>query len=224
VHASIHDGMRRSLANTRISFKHNDMDSFRENLQSIKNSQPSISSGQRCVLIFVESVHSMDGDVCPLKELLAVGREVLPLGNIEFFIDESHATGVIGPQGAGLVNEFDLQKDFAIRLHPCGKALASVGAVLLCNATVRTAMFNFARSIIYTTAPPFTDVAAIRSAYNLMRTGRTKEVQDRVQHLVKLFCHTITSDPIWTKANEMCILQVAVSEGWKDKQFSALSP
>jgi 8-amino-7-oxononanoate synthase len=84
VHTSIHDGMRRSLANTRISFKHNDMDSFRENLQSIKNSQPSISSGQRCVLIFVESVHSMDGDVCPLKELLAVGREVLPLGNIEF--------------------------------------------------------------------------------------------------------------------------------------------
>jgi 8-amino-7-oxononanoate synthase len=66
----------------------------------------------------------MDGVVCPLKELLAVGREVLPFGNIEFCIDESHATGVIGPQGAGLVNEFDLQKDFAIRLHPCAKALA----------------------------------------------------------------------------------------------------
>jgi 8-amino-7-oxononanoate synthase len=86
-------------------------------------------------------------------------------------------------------------------------------------------MFNFARSIIYTTAPPFTGVAAIRSAYNLMRTGRTKEVQDRVQHLVKLFCHTITSDLIWTKANEMCILQVLVSEGWKNKQlFTHLVP
>jgi 8-amino-7-oxononanoate synthase len=196
VHASIHDGMRRSLATTRVSFKHNDMDSSRENLQSIKSSQPLISSGQRCVLVSVEPVYIMDDDVRPLKELLAGGCEVLPLRNIEIFIDESHTTGVIGPQGADLVNEFDLQKYFAIRLHPCGKRLASVGAVLLCNATVRTAMFNFVRSIIYTTAPPFTGVAAIRSAYNLMRTDRTKEVQDHVQYLVKLFCDTITSDPI----------------------------
>jgi 8-amino-7-oxononanoate synthase len=96
------------------------MDSFRENLQSIKSSQPLISSGQRCVLVSVEPVYSMDGDVRPLRELLAGGREVLPLRNIEIFIDESHATGVIGPQSADLVNEFDLQKDFAIRLHPCG--------------------------------------------------------------------------------------------------------
>ncbi|KAJ4356508.1 uncharacterized protein N0V89_004542 [Didymosphaeria variabile] len=219
VHASIHDGMKKSLATTRVPFRHNDMDSFRLQLQAIKDSQPMIRQGQRCVLVSVESVYSMDGDVCPLKELLATGREVFPLGNIEFFIDESHATGVVGPQGAGLVNKLGLEKDFAIRLHPCGKALASVGAVLLCNATVRTAMFNFARSIIYTTAPPFTGVAAIRSAYNLMRTGRTKEVQDRVQHLVKLFCTTITSDPIWGKANEMGILRVPVSEGWKDKEF-----
>lgn len=219
VHASIHDGMKKSLATCRVLFRHNDMSSFRSALQSVCDSLPLIRQGKRCVLVSVESVYSMDGDVCPLEELVAIGREELPLGNIEFFGDESHATGILGPQGAGLVCELGLQKSFAIRLHPCGKALASVGAVLLCNATVRSALFNFARPIIYTTAPPFTGVAAIRSAYNPMRTGRTETVQDRVQYLVRLFCQTTTSNSIWMKAKDMGILWIPVSEDWENKPF-----
>lgn len=219
VHASIHDGMKKSLAACRVSFEHNNLESFQRTLQYVYDTQPAIRQGQGCVLVSVESVYSMDGDVCPLKEIVSIGRKLLPSGNIEFFVDESHATGILGPQGSGLVNELGMEKDFAIRLHPCGKALASVGAVLLCNKTVRTAMFNFARSIIYTTAPPFSGVAAIRSAYNLMRTGRTKSVQSRVQELVKLFCEKITSNPTWKKANDLGILRVPVSDDWESKPF-----
>jgi 8-amino-7-oxononanoate synthase len=49
-------------------------------------------------------------------------------------------------------------------------------AVILGNSTVRTTLMNFARSIIYTTAPSFINIAAIRAAYNLLKTGATQEV------------------------------------------------
>jgi 8-amino-7-oxononanoate synthase len=49
-------------------------------------------------------------------------------------------------------------------------------AVILGNSTVRTTLMNFARSIIYTTAPSFVNIAAIRAAYNLLKTGATQEV------------------------------------------------
>jgi 8-amino-7-oxononanoate synthase len=69
----------------------------------------------------------MDGDVCPLRELVEVAKEICTLGNAQFIIDEAHSTGVIGPKGSGLVCELGLEKEIAIRLHTFGKALATTG-------------------------------------------------------------------------------------------------
>ena len=127
VHASTHDGMAHSLAQTKVSFRHNDVDALRDALSSVVDSQPMIRDGARSVLISVESVYSMDGDTCPLLEFLEVAREVCPKGNATFIVDEAHATGIIGPNGSGLVNALGVEKDIAIRLHTCGKAMASTG-------------------------------------------------------------------------------------------------
>ena len=127
VHASSHDGMAQSEAIDRRSFRHNDASSLEEILSDICDSNPLIRQGKRCVLIAVETVYSFDGDVCPLTELLDVAKEVCPLGNVQFIVDEAHATGVVGPKGAGLVCELGLEKDIAVRLHTFGKALASSG-------------------------------------------------------------------------------------------------
>src|SRR5687767_8781306 len=91
------------------------------------DSQRMIQDGTRCILVAVESVYSMDGDVCPLRELVDIAKEVCPKGNIEFIIDEAHGTGVVGPRGAGLVNALGMEKEIAVRLHTCGKGLASTG-------------------------------------------------------------------------------------------------
>ena len=175
VHASTHDGMEKSLAHNRVAFRHNDVESLRETMANLVDTQPMIRDGSRSLLVSVESVYSMDGDVCPLLEMLEIAKEVCPKGNAVFIVDEAHATGILGPKGAGLVSALGVEKDIAVRLHTCGKALASTGAVILGNSTVRSVLMNFARSVIYTTAPSFPTVAGIRAAYNLLRTGATQK-------------------------------------------------
>ena len=127
VHASAHEGIGQSEAVHRVPFRHNDPDSLQEVLLSVCESQPLIKQGKRCILIAVETTYSFDGDVCPLRELVEVAREICPLGNAQFITDEAHSTGIIGPQGSGLVSELGLEKEIAVRLHTYGKALGSVG-------------------------------------------------------------------------------------------------
>jgi 8-amino-7-oxononanoate synthase len=127
VHASCHDGMKLSLASTQVSFKHSDPDSLREVLSSLKESNTAFAAGTSSILIAVESTYSMNGDICPLDELVQVAKELFPLGNAQFIIDEAHSSGVIGPKGAGLVQKLGLEKEIAIRVHMCSKALGSTG-------------------------------------------------------------------------------------------------
>lgn len=199
VHASTHDGMQHSQAVTRVPFRHNDVDSFRDVMISVCDSQPLIRQGKRCVIVAVESFYSMDGDICPLRELIEAAKEIFPGGNSQFLIDEAHSTGVIGPKGAGLVCELGLEREVAIRLHTFGKALSASGgtfktteilvnfidintaiAIILGNKTVKSALVNLARPVIYTTAPAFSVVAAARAGYNLMKTGQTKTVSSSI--------------------------------------------
>ncbi|RSL79985.1 hypothetical protein CEP51_006923 [Fusarium floridanum] len=218
-HASTHDGMKNSVALTRVSFRHNDIDSLEETLVYIRDTQPLTQKGERCVLIAVESIYSMDGDVCPLKEMVDVAKEVFPLGNAQFVVDEAHGTGVVGRQGGGLVQELGLEKEIAIRMHTFGKALASNGACILSNSTVKTMLINFARGIIYTTAPSFLVLAGIRAGYNLLKADMTVKAQERVQYLVKLFFKTIQAHPTYERAAETGILRVPLADGYETRPF-----
>ncbi|EER38849.1 aminotransferase [Histoplasma capsulatum H143] len=127
MHASALDGFKHSVALCQKSFRHNNVESFTDTLISVRDSQPQIRNGTRSVLISVESVYSMDGDICPLKELLEAAKQVFPNGNAQFVVDEAHSSGHLGPNGAGLVSELGLEKDIAIRNHTLGKTLASMG-------------------------------------------------------------------------------------------------
>lgn len=123
IHASVHDGMQKSRAD-KLSFRHNSVESFRETVLSVLD-QPLIRDKKRSVLIAVESLYSMEGDICPLRELVEAAKKLLE--NAYFIVDEAHSTGVIGPNGSGLVNALGLEKEIAVRVHTCGKALAANG-------------------------------------------------------------------------------------------------
>lgn len=128
VHASTHEGMNKSLAMEKFEFPHNDVEGFRRVLLEILQSQRLVRQGKRSVLIAVESIYSMDGDVCPLQELVDVAHELSEgHDNIHFVVDEAHSIGVVGPKGAGLVCELGLQKQIAIVVHSYGKAIAATG-------------------------------------------------------------------------------------------------
>lgn len=103
-HASTNLGLKLSMTTNRLPFKHNSIDSLREVLEGLKSSEPGFAKGQQSILICVESIYSMEGDLCPLKEFIDLAKEMFPAGNAQFIIDEAHSSGVIGPRGGGLVS------------------------------------------------------------------------------------------------------------------------
>ncbi|HVZ25155.1 MAG TPA: 8-amino-7-oxononanoate synthase [Sediminibacterium sp.] len=149
-HASLRDGIRLSLAKS-LSFAHNDLADLRKKMQH--------ASGT--VFIVTESVFSMDGDTCPLKDLVAISEET----GAHLIIDEAHATGVIGSAGEGLVQCLGLEEKIFARIHTFGKALGCHGAVVLGSVQLKTYLLNFARSLVYTTALPPHSLSLIRESY-----------------------------------------------------------
>ncbi|TGO44023.1 hypothetical protein BCON_0648g00010 [Botryotinia convoluta] len=175
VHRSIHDGMRRSKATTRMPFLNNSVKSLEDVLTKVKESDKLFDSGLRNVLIAVESIYSMDGSICPIVEMIEVAKRLFPLGNAVFIIDEAHATGVIGPRGSGLIRALGLEKEMVIRVHTFGKAMATNGAIVLGSRTIRNYLINFSAEVIYTAGLSFPTLAGIRCALRLLSAGQTEE-------------------------------------------------
>ncbi|EQL00223.1 aminotransferase [Ophiocordyceps sinensis CO18] len=183
VHASTREGMKLSRAKTKYAFQHNDVASLESVLQAVKQEHADIAQGTRSLFVAVETVYSMEGDVCPLAQLAATAKEVLPRADVVWVVDEAHSNGLYGPRGSGLVCHYGLEDDVAIRMHTFGKALGSVGAAVLCDPVVKVTLFNYARNFVYTTGPTFMDLAAVRAAYRLvqgaegdMRAGKLRLV------------------------------------------------
>ncbi|KFA69478.1 hypothetical protein S40285_08928 [Stachybotrys chlorohalonatus IBT 40285] len=200
VHASVHDGMRLSRAARRIAFKHNCMGGEdhataetkgRAGLSSVlaaltQGEQGAAArEGRMSIFIAVEGVYSMDGDVAPLKEMVACVERHLPRGNGYMMVDEAHSTGLFGENGGGLVCELGLESHIFARLHTFGKALSALGAVMLCTPTTRQYLINYARPLIYTTALPSSSLASIRVAYDYLQSGRAEPLLRHLKALIR---------------------------------------
>jgi 8-amino-7-oxononanoate synthase len=159
IHASAHEGMRLSKAET-VAARHNDATAFDE---TIKTWRALGGTGQ--VWIAVESLYSMDGDRAPLDELAALASQ----HDAMFVIDEAHATGVFGPGGRGLGAALEGRPNI-ISLHTCGKALGVMGGLVLGPRIMREFLVNRARSFIYATAPSPLMAAAVRAALEISAT------------------------------------------------------
>ncbi len=116
-------------------FKHNDVESLRSVLSELEGA----------AIVAVESVYSMDGDLAPLKELVAVCKEF----NADIIVDEAHAVGLFGGQRTGF--RTGLEDEVYARLVTFGKALGYHGAAVLCNDNLRQFLINHARSLIFST-------------------------------------------------------------------------
>jgi 8-amino-7-oxononanoate synthase len=137
VHASVHDGMRLSRAARTVSFLHNSVDDLRVVLRMIVEERGVSSSAKRNIIVAVESIYSMDGDVAPLKSIVDVVEEIVGTQHGYVVVDEAHSTGVLGPEGRGLVCELGLEHRIFARLHTFGKALASNGGMLMHTHTLQ---------------------------------------------------------------------------------------
>jgi 8-amino-7-oxononanoate synthase len=177
-HASLIDGIRLSGARKRI-YPHADLNVL-ETLLREHQGEP----GRK--LIVTETVFSMDGDVAPLPDILALAQR----HGAGVILDEAHTTAVHGPGGRGLAAEHPRADNVLATVHPCGKALGSAGAFVCCGGLLKEHLINHARSFIFSTAMPPYVAAQIRAALRLAR-GMDRErtiLRQNSQQLREALC------------------------------------
>lgn len=177
VHASIHDGIRLSRADS-FMFRHNDMQHLKERLEKATGN----------IYVVIESVYSMDGDIAPLQEIIKLCESC----NSHCIVDEAHATGVFG---LGLVQQMNLQDNVYARIHTFGKAMGCHGAVVLGSNPLKQYMVNYARSFIYTTALPLHSLVSIECSYKLLE--QSKETVKKISDIIAYFRSRINKADNW---------------------------
>ncbi len=181
VHASIHDGIRLSKADS-YSFRHNDKQHLQERIEQAKGN----------IFVVVESVYSMDGDTTFMDELGGLYDNY----GVNLIVDEAHATGVFG---MGLVQKFNLQDKVFARVHTFGKAMGCHGAVVLGSELLKQYLVNYARSFIYTTALPLHSLVSIECAYNLLSSD--KSAAEKLQENIAYFRSKINETDGWINSH-----------------------
>lgn len=154
IHASMHAGL--AISGTRQHrFRHNDLDHLEELLAGKGADAPAR-------LILTESVFSMDGDRADIARLAAIAAR----HDAFLFVDEAHATGVLGPGGAGLSAEAPGGIDLIMGTF--SKALGGFGAYVAGSRVMIDYLVNAASGFIFTTAPPPAVLGAIDAALDLV--------------------------------------------------------
>lgn len=156
-HASMVDGAKLSGARMR-SFHHNDP----EHLDRVL----SRSRVEGMKLVVCESVYSMDGDTAPLDKI----AEVCQRHGAMLLVDEAHSTGIYGPDGRGLVAEMGLHDQVDFIVGTMSKSLAACGGFVVGRSDYITYIRYFARSGMFSTAPPPMVCAAAGAAIDVVRS------------------------------------------------------
>lgn len=164
-HSSLKNGAILSGATVR-EYPHCAVDALKLQLKEER------SNYRRC-LIVTDSVFSMDGDLCPLPELLDLADEFESM----LLVDEAHATGVLGTRGAGATEYFGLQNRPIVQVGTLSKALGSLGGYVAGSTQLIDFLRNRASSWIYTTGLSPADTAAALAAIAILK----QEPQRRAQ-------------------------------------------
>ena len=170
VHASLIDGIRLSGAAYK-RFRHQDYEQAEHILQN------SAHTYKRIILV-TESIFSMDGDIADLQRLVRIKKQD---PNALLYVDEAHAIGVRGKRGLGIAEESGTLRDIDLLVGTFGKALASMGAFVVCSRLLHDVLVNRMRPLIFSTALPPLQVAWTSHIFRLL-----PRMEDRRTHLKKL--------------------------------------
>jgi 8-amino-7-oxononanoate synthase len=172
-HSSLKNGAKLSGAKV-LDYAHNNMVLLRHLLEQHR------STYRRC-LVLTDSVFSMDGDLCPLPEILDLAAEFDSM----VLVDDAHGTGVLGPTGAGGVEQLGCSGRPLIHMGTLSKALGSLGGYIAGSAPLIDFLRNRAASWIYTTALSPADAAAALAAIEVIQSDpeRRDHLWERIDQL-----------------------------------------
>jgi len=158
-HASIIDGCRLSQARTLV-YPHGDW-------QALERLMESESVTRRGAwLVVTDGVFSMDGDIAPLAELVALKERF----DAWLMVDDAHGTGVLGPTGRGSAESCGCLAGVDLHMGTLGKALGGYGAFLAASRPMVDALINRSRSFIFSTSLPPGVLAAAQAAFDLVES------------------------------------------------------
>jgi 8-amino-7-oxononanoate synthase len=163
-HASIVDGAKLSWGDTK-RFRHNDMDDLERLL-----SRASTRHGK---LVIVDGLYSMEGDIAPLPQILALCKKY----GARLMVDDAHAMGVLGG-GHGTAAQCGVTEDVDLIMSTFSKSFASIGGFIAGDEVVIHYIKHHARSLIFSASMPASNTAAVLAALQVMR-----EEPERVERL-----------------------------------------
>jgi 8-amino-7-oxononanoate synthase len=204
-HASLIEGARLSKGLFRL-YPHQDLDPLKKHLARRKTTQRAF--------ILTEGVFSMEGDITPLPDLLALAEAY----DATIYLDDAHATGVLGPQGEGTCAHFNLRSPRILQMGTLSKALGSLGGFLATDAVTVQYLLNKARTFVYTTALPPPVLAAALAALDILRTDDPR--RRRLRENIVYFRTELQKLGFDVGAGETPIVPLYVGESEMAQQFS----
>jgi 8-amino-7-oxononanoate synthase len=175
-HASLVDGCRLSRARTEV-YPHGDVAALEAAMRRVRH------QGARRVLVTTDTVFSMDGDVAPLAGI----AEVCERHEAILVVDEAHATGVIGPRGAGLVADLGIEKRVDLRVGTLSKAAGMFGAYVAASRACCDLLLNRARPLVFSTGLPPAIPHAALTALRILSGSEGDSLRARLRKSVDRF-------------------------------------
>ncbi|MEO1856521.1 MAG: 8-amino-7-oxononanoate synthase [Rubritalea sp.] len=177
-HASLIDGARLSSATVRV-FPHNDLAKLGKILASVSQK----SDDESRTLIVTESVFSMDGDIAPLREIIALKEKY----GVLLLVDEAHGLGAYGPSGMGLAEHLECSAGVDLHMGTLGKSAGVAGGYIAAKKAFIDLLVNRARSFIYSTAPPPAQSAAALAGLKIIRSDEGAALRDKLWSNIRHF-------------------------------------
>ena len=204
-HASIIDGIRLTKAKRRI-YQHNDMDDLEKALKETQDA--------RTRLVVTDGVFSMDGDIAPLPDLVALCEKYDAL----VMVDDAHSSGVLGKNGRGTIDHFGLHGRVHIQVGTLSKAIGVLGGYVAGPQVLRDYLVHRARPFLFSTSHPPAVTAACSAAIDVLQDE--PELIDRLWENTRFFKEGLNRLGFDTGVSETPITPVIVGEGAKAMALS----
>jgi 5-aminolevulinate synthase len=206
-HASMIQGIKNSSVPKHI-FRHNDPNHLEEQLSKVERGVPKI--------VAFETVHSMTGAVCPLKELCEVSHKY---GAITY-IDEVHAVGLYGRHGAGIGEREGLLHEMDIISGTLGKAFGNIGGYIAGSASLVDMVRSYAAGFIFTTSLPPTVLSGALTAVRILKSEEGRQLRATHQSNVKYLRNRLMNAGISVEHTPSHIIPVFIGNPSLSSQLS----
>jgi glycine C-acetyltransferase len=204
-HMSIVDGCKLSGGVRRI-FQHNAMEDLARVLEGARASNDGI-------LIAVDGVFSMHGDICRLPEIVRLAKKY----DAKVLVDDAHATGVLGATGAGTAEHFDLKGKVDLELGTMSKTLAGMGGFVCGDADVIEYLRFYSNSYVFAANIPAGVAAGLIAAIDVMESEpeRLRTLWKNIKYLKE----HLTGAGFDTGETESAILPIVVGDDRRTMEF-----